>query len=285
MNTLNWFPFSIVSVVLFGVAMALYKLPSAKTQSKAATAFWMLASSTVLSAIVFYQYLAIPNASTIWFALAWGIGFALISILQMYALGHVDTNSLFPITTTISLVGSVLLGLFLFSDSLSLVQIAGIVVGIVTVYLFLYKGGNLQYSKGVVVIGSSIIVLSVFNKIVQKFAADSVNIQNYQVWQYLFGTLCALVIFFIYNRREWRGQLFSGAIKTGLLISIPSFLGGWALLVALTKGPFSLITALHSMYIFVTALTAHLLFKESFTIRKVLLICLAIGAILLIRLG
>ena len=69
------------------------------------------------------------------------------------------------------------------------------------------------------------------------------------------------------------------------MIGVFGFFGGYAFLTALTKGPFSLITSIHSLYIFITALASYLLFKERLTKKKIILLFLAIVAILLIRLG
>ena len=69
------------------------------------------------------------------------------------------------------------------------------------------------------------------------------------------------------------------------MIGILSFFGGYALYLALTKGPFPLITSIHSLYILITALTAYVLFNEKLTPRKIVLLLFAIIAIILIRVG
>lgn len=282
---LSWFVFSISAVVLFGVSTAFYKLPTLRGQNKPATTFWVLLFSELFSLIFFWKHLSVLSPHAFFLAALWGVSFALITMLQIYALEHVDTNTLFPITTTLSLVTSVLLGIVLFNDALSFLQYGGIVLAIIAIYLFLYKKGKIQHSRLILWIGTAIVFLSVFNKIIQKFAADVVEIHSYQIWQYVFGALFALLVVLILNKEKWKDAVFSGSFNSGLVISIPAFFGGWAILVALTKGPFSLITALHSMYIFVSALVGYLVFKEKLTTKKVFLILLALVAILIIRLG
>ena len=282
---LSWFVFSMSAVVLFGFSTVFYKLPTLWGQNKTAATFWVLLFSELFSLVFFWQYLSVLSLYAIFLAALWGISFALIMMLQIYALEHVDTNVLFPITATLSLVGSVLLGILFFQDAISYIQYGGIVLALSAIYLFLYKKGTLQYSKSVLWIGASIIGLSVFNKVVQKFAADIVEIHSYQIWQYLFGTAFALLVVVFLNKGKWKEAIFSGSFKSGFIISIPAFLGTWAFLVALTKGPFSLVTAIHSTYIFVGALVGYILFKERLTKEKVFLIFLALLAILIIKLG
>lgn len=50
-------------------------------------------------------------------------------------------------------------------------------------------------------------------------------------------------------------------------------------------GAFTLVNAIHAMYLPVTIFTGNLLFQEQFTKRKALLLFLALCSIVLIRLG
>ena len=127
--------------------------------------------------------------------------------------------------------------------------------------------------------------MSAFNKVLQKIVADSFDIHAFQIYQYLFATLISAAILFLAHRKNWKQELFSGAIKIGSIIGVFGFLGGYALFIALAKGPFPLVTAIHSLYILITAIIAFFMFNEELTLKKILLICLAIIAVLLMRLG
>ena len=144
MTTLSWFPFSILATICFGVAMAFYKLPSAKNQSRYAVSFWQLFFNLALSLVFFYKFIPLTNMSTVLYGSAWGLSFLLLSLLQMKALKDIDTNMLFPITTSLSLVVTVLFGVFFFKDYISLIQIIGMILVVIAVSLFSYKGKNLQ---------------------------------------------------------------------------------------------------------------------------------------------
>lgn len=283
--SLSWFPFSIVATLLLGAAMAFYKLPSERNHNRFVTTFWSLLIPAVLAFAFFHSYLSLSTSPMIWTALAWGISFTGIMLLQMYALTHVDTNVLFPITTTASLIITVLVGIFFFGEHTTLLQTIGIVLAAATVFSFLYKKGKFQYSALLVSVGSSIILISAFNKILQKIVAENFDIHAFQVYQYLFAAAFSLLLYIVLHRGDWRSHIFSGGLGTGSLIGFFIFFGGYAFLVALTKGPFPLITSVHSLYILVTALVAYFLFRERLTTRKVLLLFLAVAAVVLIRVG
>lgn len=282
---MTWFVFSLTATVLFGVAMAFYKFPSVKEYSRFATAFWVLFVSFILAVLFFYAHLPTTTDQMLFLALLWGVSFPSIMLLQMYALEHVDTTVLFPLTGTVSMALTVLLGIFVFDDVVSLLQTLGVVLAVIIVFLYSYKGGKPQFARLVVGVGSMIIFVSVFNKVLQKIVADSVNIFAFQIYQYVFASLVTLGILLFVHKRTALQELFSGSFKPGALIGIFSFFGGYSFYLALTEGPFSLITAIHSFYIFATALTAYLLFREEITTRRILLMALAIVAVLLIRLG
>ena len=282
---LSWFPYSLAATLLFGIAMAFYKLPSAKNHNRFVATFWSLVIPVVLAFVFFHSYLPLSTSAMLWTALLWGITFTSIVLLQMYALHHVDTNALFPITGTASLIFTVLIGIFFFGEYISLVQTLGVLLAIVTIFLFLYKGGKLQYSQILISVGSGIVLISVFNKVLQKIVADKFDIHVFQIYQYLFAAIFSLLVYLVLHRRDWKTHIFSGGLGIGSLIGVFSFFGGYAWYVALTKGSFPLIASIHSLYILITAMTAYFLFQEQLTKKKIFLLFLAILAVILIRIG
>ncbi|MFA7308656.1 MAG: DMT family transporter [Patescibacteria group bacterium] len=282
---LSWFPYSIAATIIFGIAMALYKLPAAKSHNRFATAFWSLLVPAILALLFFYPYLYLSTPAMIWTALIWGVTFTGIVLLQMYALSHVDTNVLFPITTTASLILTVLVGMLFFHEYPSLVQALGILLAIGVIFSFLSKGGRLQYSNMVIAVGTAIFTISAFNKVLQKIIAGQFDIHAFQIYQYGFAALFSLALYLFLHRKNWRKELFGGGLKAGSLIGVFSFLGGYSLYIALTKGPFPLITSIHSLYIIITALVAYLLFGEKLTKKKIFLLFIAVIAVVLIRVG
>jgi len=281
----SWFGFALASLISFGIGAALYKLPARKNQSKLAVVFWMMLSSCIFSLLFFFRYLNSGNSKIILISALWGIGYVTTTALQMYVLNRLHVSSLFPVTTTASLVITVLSGIFLFSETISLIQALGITLAAVTIYFFMYEKGKPQYTGVLIALGLAIIFSSSFNKILYKLGTNAGDIHFFQIYQYLFGSLVALIALIISSKSNLKREIFSGAAISGTIIGITQFLGGYFQLIALTKGPFSLITALSSSYVFIAAIFAYFLFGEHLTKRKVFLISLAIIAIILIRLG
>ena len=281
---LSWLPFSLLATICFGISTALYKMPIIKGHGKVVATFWIMFFSGLFSIGFFYSHLALPGTRTLVLALLWGVSLAMTTMLQMYALTKVDSNTLFPIGTTLSLIVTVVIGLFAFAERLSELQIVGVLLAIASIYFFVYQKGKLRFSPLVIWIILSIVSFSSFSKIVQKIAADGVDVLAFQMYQYIFGTIFVLVVYLALNKGNPKG-LFSKAIPWGFLNGIFSFFGGWAILTALTRGPFTLIISIHSTYILVTAVIGWIFFKENLNARKVFLICLAIVAIVLMRTG
>lgn len=283
----SWFPFSLLATVFLGTAMAFYKLPFAKNVSRFATGFWLVFTDFILALVFFYPYINLTTPYTVLAGLAWGIGFTSLMLLQMYVLQHVETNVLFPLVSPASLTLSVLIGLVFFRENISYIQALGIICVIGVVVSYLYKKGKLVITSIVLSAGGGILFFSVFNKILLKLVADNVDIRTFQIFEYLFATIIAFMalLFFHRKERDWLVHIFGNGMKIGFLIGLVSFFGGYALLTALTKGPFTLVISIHSLYIFITALTGYLLFKEQLTRRKIFLMLLSIIAVLLIRLG
>src|SRR3989344_3797112 len=228
--SLSWFPFSLAATLLFGFSLAFYKLPSARNHNRFVATFWSLAVHMVLAFVFFHSYLSFATPALLWTAFLWGITFTSIVLLQMYALSHVDTNVLFPITTTLSLIITVLVGVFFFREYTTLIQTLGIVLAVVTIFLFLYKkGGKLNYSWLLIGVGSGIALISAFQKVLQKIVADNFDIRAFQIYQYIFGALFAFLLYLVFHRRDWKNHIFSGGLGIGGLIGVFGFFGGYSL--------------------------------------------------------
>ncbi|MCD4760999.1 DMT family transporter [bacterium] len=264
----------------------LYKLPAYKNQSKLATTFWMMAFIFLFALLVFNKLAFDVNKEILFFGALWGTGFATLTALQIYLLKHLNINTLFPISTTMSMVFSITFGLLVFAEKISVFQGLGIVIAVLAVYLFLFEKKKIKYSPNLLKFGLAMIVLSVFCKIIQKIAVDTVpDIKVLIIYQFLFASLFLLIVILIYHRQSWTKKLFSTSSKFGLLIAIPAFLGNWAIMSALSKGPFTLIYSIHSLYIFGGSIIGYLFFKEKLSKKKIALLSLAILAIIFIRLG
>lgn len=281
---MSWFFYVVSATILLGISMFFYKFPSAKKLSRYNVSFWSLSTSLVLATIFFYQHLNTTSSTMLLIALLWGASFFLLSLSQMYALGHLETNTLFPVTSILSLLLTILIGLAFFRDKISLVEGFGALLVISTVYFYIFDGVRFKYSSKILGVGLLIVFLSASNKILQKLAADSVNVQAFQIYQYLFGAILAFVTYLFVNKKGLGKEIFSG-LKIGSAIGVFSFFGGYLLIMALTGGPLSLVFSIFALYTLVTAVFGYIFFKEKLTKRKLFLLFMAIVATIVIKLG
>src|SRR5258708_27886928 len=181
MSTLSWLPYSLLATFLLGSSLVFYKLPSFKGHSRYVTTFCANIASAILAFSFFYGYLGKTTSIMLAYAAAWGILFSLIVTLQMYALKHVDTNVLFPITTTSSLAITALSGLIIFHDHISSYQLLGIILVIFIVFFYTYEKKKFQYTRHLALIGLGIIVISIANKLIHMLAANNFDVHTFQV--------------------------------------------------------------------------------------------------------
>lgn len=95
-HTFAWFPYSLGSILFLSISMVFYKSPAMKGENPRVVNFYQTATGLALTLLFFHSYLSATDRITLLWSAAWGIGFAILALLQMYALYHVDTNSLFP---------------------------------------------------------------------------------------------------------------------------------------------------------------------------------------------
>ncbi len=112
------------------------------------------------------------------------------------------------------------------------------------------------------------------------------QIYNLVFWQFAFSVITSLlVLIFIrndkVNEREADGKLIVWSAILGTL----NFIGTFEIVKALSAGPFSLVYTINSFYILVSSVVAWKLFGEKLTKQKFIFILLAIGVIILIKLG
>src|SRR3989338_1828979 len=101
---MNWLPYSIAATILLGISMSLYKMPSFRGYSSYLSTFWTNAFSAlfVVLALLFFNQSQLHGFYTIsWYAIGWGGFFAINMVLQKILLHKVETNSLYPVTSSV----------------------------------------------------------------------------------------------------------------------------------------------------------------------------------------
>lgn len=289
LSCMLWLPYSIAATMLLGISMSLYKLPAFKGYSSFLSTVWTNAFSAifVLIILIAFNHGQLNEFSTVsWYALIWGGLFALTMVSQKIMLQNVETNSVFPITSSLGTITTVLLGITLFSEHISLIQGVGIIIIIVSVYLFSQKGGSFPLDKRNILLSSIIILSSSFSKYIQKLGATQDSITHFMTWQYIGAVVIGLIVALIFENNKFREIInFQKYWKGSFLIALFSTLGGYAILKALSLGPLSIVYSIHPAYILIAGFFGYIFFKEHLTKKKVGLGLLCVLGIIFLTRG
>lgn len=264
------------------------KMPAARNQNRFVMAVWSVGLPFLLSLIVFWNHITASTPRLVWIAVIWALFFSVVRILYIQAFHYADTNVVTPITNTINIILTVASGLVIFSDRLSMLEFIGILLAFATLALFAFGKRDMQYSRGLFMLMLIISICSVAYKIFQKIGVDSGDLYTFQILQFGFATVFLFLLFAFFHRTEitkWHSHLSGPGITSGCIMGVLSFAGGIAYNIALSRGAFTLVNAIHSMYLLVTIFCGYLLFQERFTRRKALLLFLTLCSIVLIRIG
>lgn len=287
----SWLFYSLCATLLFGISSTLFKLPSARGHNRYATGIWSLLTAAVISGLLLFFANPGPAEEQVTplllaLAAAWGIALACLIPLQIYCLSKLETNTHYPVTTSGSLIGTILIGLFLFNDQINALQWLGIGLVIITIYLFVrHKGGVADYTPAIVTAIGSLIFFGIVNKITANMGVEAeLHLPTFQAFQYIFASGTALLLYVFFHRKNILQEIFSG-MRIGIAIGCISITANMFYLQALSTGPFQLVNAVHSLYIIVTAYLGALIFKEQLTKKKKGLLVLAVLSIILVRIG
>ncbi|MFA6018085.1 MAG: DMT family transporter [Patescibacteria group bacterium] len=284
-----WIYYSIGATLALGVSMSLYKMPSYKGYSSFFSTFW----SNVFSAMFVILIIAIVQTNDLlglarvsWYALVWGIFFATTMVLQKLLLKRVESNAVYPVTSSLGSVITVLLGITLLSESITPLQGLGTAIILLSVFLFTRKGGAFHVDSTTALLALGIITASTISKYVQKLGAVNDTVTHFMLWQYIGASLFALVITYFFEKEAFRkitrlGQYWKGSALIGFF----SAFGGYLIFMALSTGPLSGVYAIHPSYTIIAGIFGYLLFGEQLTTKKITLALLSAIGVILIKIG
>lgn len=286
---MHWLPYSIASTILLGISMSLYKIPSFKGYSSFFSTFWtnLFSAFFVLITLACFGQSYLSGLSTIsWYAITWGGFFAINMILQKILLQNVETNSAYPVTSSIGSVVTVLIGITVLSEHISIIQTAGIAIILLSVFLFTRKSGSFPLDQKTVLLSLGIIASSTASKYVQKLGAVNDSASHFMLWQYLGAALFGLLIAYIFEKERFGNITHLGKYwKGSALIALFSVAGGYAIFKALSFGPLSEVYAIHPAYTFIVGIFGFIFFKEKLTKKKIILALLSVVGIILLKIG
>ena len=284
---MHWLIYSILATIFLGFSMVFYKLPSYKNYSSFISTIVTNALSTIFVVLILWISMGSVDFQHIsCYGLAWGATFCVSMVLYKKLLNGRDTGIIFPAVSSVGNAVTVLVGIIVLSERISLIQTLGILTILLSIYFFQKKDGKLTFNKEALILALGIIIFSTIQKFIQKLGAEHETVQHFMLYQYLGATLFGLILTSIFERGKLK-ELFAlkKYLKGAILISLFSVLGGYMIFKALSLAPLSQVYAIHPMYTLVSAMLGVWLFKEKVTARKVLLIFLSIAGVILLRIG
>lgn len=265
----NWYLLSLIALVLLGVQRFLYKVAAEKGCRSALTTACFMATVTVVSATIYFAGSAPerdPSALLI-LALLNSSFFALATISHIEALRHLPAGVTFPLTR-LSLAGVLLVSLLFFGERLQPLHWLGLLLGALAVVLLSREahletrpGGNLR--RGFLFIASSILC-AVVATVASKLAAESVSKSGFIALSYLLGSGFSLIIEKTWKKTERPGNL-PAEILIGCAMGVLNFLGFYAFLAALEKGPLALVALISGMHFVIAVILSALIYREKLT--------------------
>ncbi len=284
----HWIFYSLIATLSLGISMALYKTPAIKGYSSTLSTFWTnLFSVVIVVGGLLWSGNSLFQIQFSWFGFLWGIIFGIGMILTKNLLKQGDVSSIFPVTSSISNVLVISIGLIVLSEQLTYVQLAGVLLILFSVFFFTKKReGFPKIEPRTFFLILGILATSVISKYIQKLGAMYDPFAAFMSFQYVGAAGIALMILFFFERKDLKEvKNWKSYWKNTFLIALFSVIGGWAILKALSIGPLSGVYAIHPAYTFVSGLFGYFFFKEKLTRNKIFLIMLTILGVILIKVG
>lgn len=213
----------------------------------------------------------------------WSITFTLSYLATVELVRMSYLHSVIPFVTSMSIVGSLIVGVLIFDDSFSLLQIFGIILIIGNIFVW-RQGLDITKVRKALFLVSFAILLPVINQFIRKIGVNSFNIESLQFLQYFFGLIFLSIIVHvrkIHVLKEKKKYIYS----YGSIMGLASFFGSLFLFIALKNGPYGIVSLVSLMSFIFVSLIGVFFFKEKFTRIHFISLCLVLIGVVLIKIG
>jgi len=274
----SWLTWTIVALLSWGVWAVLAKLLGNTVSAEQSQALSTLGILPILLALALSKQTRLRGASRkgLLLALVGGIVTCLGNVAYYAAIGRgekvatvVSLTALYPLTT-------ILLAVILLRERLNAVQLTGIGLSFVAIWLFNIQGGGELLSRTVVYAVLPIIFWGL-SGFLQKVATNHLSAEVAAL-VYL-AAFIPVGVFFALSE-PWPGPLTPRTWAVVLAIGFFIAFGNFAVLAAFARGgKASVITPLGSLYPMISVPIAVLLLRETVTKREILGIAFALASV------
>ncbi len=262
----NWYTLSIIALFFIGAQRFLYKVSVQRGCNAAVTTFTFMGTVTCISFVLllFSDTPLGPIYFLVFISLVNSISFTLATLTNLETLKYLPVNVAYPIIR-LNLAVVIIFSVLFFGDSLSPWQIAGIFVAIFAIVILAKspdanETGIRNLRRGFVLL--SVCVLSgAVASISSKFAAMETNKLAFITLSYLLGTSFA---FMLRNRvaQKTAGSRNRDAVIIGICMGLLNLIGFYLFLLALDRGPLSLVVSIISLHFVIPIVLSALIYSE-----------------------
>ncbi len=224
-----------------------------------------------------------------WFFIAILMGFILIAGFILFAISTRQAGiAITSISSRVSVIFSVLLGIFVFSDSMGIVKIAGFVLAIVALILIFSREKNSKISPATIYIPLLVFILSGMNdstlKIAQHYYMKSTQVDyiSFAATSFFWAFILSVPLI-IYHFISKRLGINLKSVIAGIILGTLNWASIYLMLNGLSVMEVSLFFPILNIGVVTMAtVTGYYIFKEKLRMINVIGIATAVVAIVLI---
>ena len=262
----NWYTLSIASLFFMGTQRFLYKVSAQRGCNAAITTYTFMGTVTCIS-FIFLLFSDVPVNHLpflVFISLVNSLSFTVATLTHMETLKYLPVSVAYPIIR-LNLAVVIIFSVFFFRDTLSVWQVTGILVAIGAILTLTKSADTRKTGEKNSRRGFTLLLLCVVSgavaSISSKFAAMETSKWAFIALSYLLGTSFA---FALRNRMEQKtahgGQ--RDAVIIGLCMGFLNLIGFYLFLLALEKGPLSIVVSIIGLHFVIPIVLSALFYAE-----------------------
>ena len=282
----TWFILSICSTVAAGLFVFMQKIAAMRNYNANILNTYSAATSAVIGLIVAAIFEGFSELSFLMLSLAIAAGMLFIigSNLRMDALRYVDSTIFFPLHKFISPLFALLIGVFIFKESLTRPEWIGVILGLVTPLLLITKSENARQNnlaRGLILMVISACLAATSVSINKQGTDMFASVLLFASVTQIFSAMFSLLLKYIHAKNGNQYKDYK-TIPVGyaLLMGIMQYLSFVMIMLAFSlNGLLAVVYTINSMYILIPIILSIVFYKEHWNLQKVIAIILSLLAL------
>ncbi len=284
--TLFW---TLAATLLGGFQLFFQKVVAEEKRNSAFNGFMMYGISAVVAFSVLLLQGELPGG---WFmaslfGLAGGIFHASGNFIRIEALKYVDSVIYFPINKMLGPLLVVIGGVFLFEESLKVIQYIGIAVSLSVPLLLItsaehHRQNNLR--QGLLFVVVSTVLTAISALLMKQGTVYDPSVLLLLVYAQVAATVSSAVIFFRQtgSSRVRIASIGKRDLQLGIIAGAIAFFSAYTMLKALSMGLASLVYVIHAHYILIPIILSVWWYRDHINMRKFIAVVVSFLAIALL---